>query len=626
MNWQPVIYLVPYLISVLISAGIGLYAWRRRTVPGATPFALAALAEAQWTLCYVFELLSPGLQAKIFWDNVQWVGMLLWCPAFLALALQYTGRKLSHLRRTWGLLTAVSVIFMLLVLTNDLHGLIWPEAWLVPGEPFPALVYDFTLSVWALTLYSYALILVSVSLLVVRFIRAQVLYRAQVGTVVLGSLIPVVGTIFTMLEIAPSFHRDMTPFTFAMSNLVIAWGLFRYWLLDIVPVAHDRVIENMSDAVLVLDAQDRVIDLNPAAQEIAGHATSKVIGQPVAQALAHQPDLVEWLHSSEPARAEIVLGTKGERRHFDVSVSPLVDHHGHLSGRLVVLRDVTGRVRAETALRELNATLEAQVEARTAELQRRATELEATLAELREAQDRLVRSERLAAIGEMATSVAHELRNPLNTIRVSTFFVRQKLAQADAPVRESLERIEKQVVASDKIIHDLLAFARVRPPNLCPTDVNQLVQAALEGSAVPREVTVVTCLANKLPSVPLDAHQMERVLLNLITNAVQAMTLAQLDRAPAETPPGRQLEVRAWEEEKTVLVSVADTGVGIPSENLARIFEPLFTTKARGTGLGLAICRRIVEAHGGDIEVESRVGKGSTFTVRLPVDNGQKAA
>ncbi|MEE8392025.1 MAG: ATP-binding protein, partial [Anaerolineae bacterium] len=281
-----------------------------------------------------------------------------------------------------------------------------------------------------------------------------------------------------------------------------------------------------------------------------------------------------------------------------------------------VVSDITERKQAEEALRELNTTLETQVAERTAELQQRAVELEAALGELREAQERLLRSERLAVIGELAGSVAHDLRNPLGVISSSAYYIRRKLTQtgqADERILGSLEQMEKNVVASDRIIRGLLEFARGRPPELRPTDINQAVRSALADAPLPppNEVAVVTHLAEGLPQIPLDAQQLERVFINLITNAVQAM------------PERGQLEVRTWRDEEigNIVVSISDVGEGIPPENMARIFEPLFSTKVHGTGLGLPICQRIVEAHGGSIEVESQVGAGSTFTVRLPLTN-----
>jgi hypothetical protein len=199
---------LPYLISLAISTGVGLYAWRRRAVPGAAPFALVALSQASVTLGYVFELISPGLEAKIFWDDTQWLGALA-CPmALLAFALEYTGRKLSHPRRTWGLLAIVPIVFLLLVATDDLHRLSRPVAWLVPGEPFSALVYDFTLAVWVASLFGYGVALSGLLIIAVHFARSPWLHRAQVGVILAGILIPTYGR----YDIDPGGnHADFSP-------------------------------------------------------------------------------------------------------------------------------------------------------------------------------------------------------------------------------------------------------------------------------------------------------------------------------------------------------------------------------------------------------------------------------
>ncbi len=352
MNWQSLLYLISYLVSMITSMGISIYAWRRRRTIGAFPFALVALTQAVWTLGYVFELASPSLEAKIFWDNLQWVGAFVWPMVFLAFALQYTGRKLVHPKRTWGLLASTPIIALLLIFTNDLHGLIWPTAWLVPGEPFPALVYDFSLFVWGMVIYAYGLVLSGLFILIGHFIRVQPLYRAQIGVILTGTLIPLVGTVLTLMGMVPTLHRDITPFTFALSNLIVAWGLFRYRLFDIVPVARDTIIESMRDAVIVLDAQSRLVDLNPAAQEVIGYPASAVIGQPAAQVLANWPNLVEYCQGIEEAHPEIVVGAGQDERYFAASLSSLRDRHNRFAGCLITLRDITKRKRTEEALRQ----------------------------------------------------------------------------------------------------------------------------------------------------------------------------------------------------------------------------------------------------------------------------------
>lgn len=255
-------------------------------------------------------------------------------------------------------------------------------------------------------------------------------------------------------------------------------------------------------------------------------------------------------------------------------------------------REIAERERAEAALQQYSERLEEMVSERTREL--------------REAQGQLIRTERLAAIGEMAGSVAHELRNPLSVISTSTYYLNRKLQHSDEDVREILGRLERQISAAEQTIHDLLEFARVPPVKLRPTNVNDAIQAALIGTDIPEQISIETDLDQDLPPVLLDSQQMDRVLLNLIKNGVEAMS------------DGGTLTVATWRNDEEIIVSVTDTGEGIYPQDMSRLFEPLYTTKEQGTGFGLSICRRIVDAHQGTIEVDSTVGAGSTFIVRLP--------
>jgi PAS domain S-box-containing protein len=345
MDWDTLIYLIPYLISLAISTTVGVFAWRRRDVKGAGAYAGVALSQAFWTLGYTCELLSPGLQGKILWDDLQWLGGVGWFAAFLAFAIEYASYKLPHPRRFWVLVEIVPVAFILLVATNSLHGWIRSEARLVPGEPFSALEYDFTLVVWAWAIYGYAMLLVALRILIARYVRTRGLYRAQLGAILVGTLLPLVGTVLTLTGVTLTFHRDTTPLTFALGNLIVAMGLFRYRLFDLLPIARDTAVESMPDAVLVLDANDRLVDLNPAAQEMIGQQSSQAIGQPADRALAAWPDLVERFRDVREARAEVVVDE--DQTHLDLSISSLYNDCGLFTGRLIVARDITERWRRE---------------------------------------------------------------------------------------------------------------------------------------------------------------------------------------------------------------------------------------------------------------------------------------
>ena len=227
---------------------------------------------------------------------------------------------------------------------------------------------------------------------------------------------------------------------------------------------------------------------------------------------------------------------------------------------------------------------------------------------LRDTQEELVRQEKLAVLGQLAGGVGHELRNPLGAIKNAAYFLRIALEKPEPEVKETMEILEKEVETSERIITSLLDFARPKPLTQRKVDVNDVVQETLSRAGVPGNVEVVGQLDEALPMILADPDQLGLAVGNIIRNAIQAM------------PEGGRLVVKfEASSPEEVSVSFADTGAGIPKEDQGRLFEPLFTTKAKGIGLGLAITRTLVEKHAGTIEVRSEVGKGSTFTVRLPM-------
>jgi signal transduction histidine kinase len=262
------------------------------------------------------------------------------------------------------------------------------------------------------------------------------------------------------------------------------------------------------------------------------------------------------------------------------------------------------RRRAEEALKKYSERLEEMVEERTREL--------------RDAQEQLIRKEKLAVLGQLAGGVGHELRNPLGAIKNAIYFLNMVLEEPEPEVKETLEILQKEVATSERIISSLLDFARAKPPARRKVDLNHVIKEALSRTAVPENVEVVSQLDETLPIILADPDQLGQVFGNIILNAVQAM------------PEGGQLVVKTSEvseklpKSEWVAVSFADTGVGISEENLGKIFEPLFTTRAKGIGLGLAVTKALVEGHEGTIEVQSELGKGSTFTVRLPIRGKEK--
>ena len=347
MHWQYTPYVLPVFIAAAIAAALAFLAWRRRSLPGATPFALLMLAVAEWSLGYALELGSADLPTEVFWVQVEYLGIVSVPTMWLVFVLQYTGRKKWLTRRNTALLAIVPLVTLLLAWTNDLHGLIWSDVKQDTSGSFLVLDMTYGVGLWVNWVYSYLVLMLATVLLFQALIRSPHLYRGQAGALLVGALVPWVGDALYLSGLSPFPHLYLTPFTFTLTGLAVTWGHFRYRLLDIMPVARDAVIEGMGDGVIVLDVQNRIVDLNPAARRIIGRRAAGAIGQPAAQVLSGRPDLVERYRDVAEAHAEIALGEGEAQRYYDVRIPPLHDRRGRLTGRLIVLRDVTERKQVE---------------------------------------------------------------------------------------------------------------------------------------------------------------------------------------------------------------------------------------------------------------------------------------
>lgn len=216
------------------------------------------------------------------------------------------------------------------------------------------------------------------------------------------------------------------------------------------------------------------------------------------------------------------------------------------------------------------------------------------------------RIERLATIGQVAGGVAHELRNPLNVVKTSVYYLLNAKQANPEKIKDHLQRIGRQVEVADDVISALSDFAKLPMPEQRPTDVAGCLDAVLQAESLPDNIAVTVSCPATLPRVLVDEKQVRIALGNLVRNARDAM------------PDGGRLDITASGADGYVEIAVSDTGVGIPAENLRQIMEPFFSTKARGIGLGLALTRAILDKNSGALRVTSELGRGSTFVVRLP--------
>ena len=308
----------------------------------------------------------------------------------------------------------------------------------------------------------------------------------------------------------------------------------------------------------------------------------------------------------------------------DMLYAPLRLADGRIVGRLVMDDPMDGKKPTLESLRPLelflsqaavaieNAQLIQRLNDAGAKLEEYADHLEAKVEErtreLKEAQNRLLKSERLAAIGELAGMVGHDLRNPLTGITGATYYLKNKVGETtNGKAREMLEIIEKNIAYSNKIINDLLDYSREIKLELVESSPKMIVEEALSLVKIPRNVKVLDLTENE-PTVEVDVDKLKRAFINIIKNAVDAM------------PKGGKLSIKSKMSAVNCEIAFSDTGTGIRDDTLQKIWSPLYTTKAKGMGFGLPICKRIVEAHGGKIAVETAFAKGTTFTVSIPIN------
>jgi diguanylate cyclase (GGDEF)-like protein/PAS domain S-box-containing protein len=326
-------YALPLVASAAITLGLGLYAVWRRRIAGAGIFALVMLGVAEWSLAYALVLAGADLETKMFWYQVEYVGVAFIPTGWLIFALRHS-RWQRWLR--WRALLPLAVepcVILAIVWTNGQHGLMWPSVVLDgPGQP-SVLDLGFGPAYWINTLYSYALVLSGTSIIAVRLMRGGRLFRRQAAALAIASVAPVIGS--AVYSLGLSGRLDPAPFTFTITGAALFWGFLRYGLLDVVPVARGAVFEAMRDGVLVLDGGGRIVDLNHAAARLFGLPAARCIGQPVVSLLP-TVDVTE-----RDLRTEINLPQADGDRRVDVQVSALRQPDGELAGQLVVLRDVS---------------------------------------------------------------------------------------------------------------------------------------------------------------------------------------------------------------------------------------------------------------------------------------------
>jgi PAS domain S-box-containing protein len=372
-----------------------------------------------------------------------------------------------------------------------------------------------------------------------------------------------------------------------------------------------NILQSSPDAIVVTDLNGTMIDCNQAALELGGVSSKEELLGKNTYDLISPKDYKKSMKNVEMLLKEgtirdfefSLVAKNGREFPAEVSMSLMKDTKGVPRYFVATIKDITERKQMQEKLQEYSQQLELLVEKRTKQLW--------------ETQEQLVKSERLAAIGQVAAMVGHDLRNPLTGIKGAAYYLKTKpVMKTDTKAMEMLELIEKDIEYSNKIIADLLEYSKEIHLELTETSPRSIIRETLSLLETPNNIQVVN-LAEKEPKIKVDIEKLNRVFVNMIKNAFDAM------------PNGGKLTIKSRRTNGDVEFAFSDTGIGMTEDQMRRIWTPFFTTKAKGLGLGLSICKRIIEAHRGHISVESTCDKGTTFVIALllepkPLEGGEK--
>ena len=595
MQWQ----LSPSVIAEAATAfGLLVFAiffpWRDLNRKASLIGPILLLVAALWLLSHSLEIGTQEVSRKTILMGLQLIWGLIALTLWLMYIVHYVASGKWQARRFYFLLGIVPLLAILAVATNDIHGLMWISPGLNAQDPYLPLEPSYGLAYWVCMAYSGALIIFGGFLILNKVVRRNNFRTWEPWVLIFAVVLPLGAAFFEVagLTLPAGLPIGITPFFSCVGSIALVWSLPRFHLRTIIPVARNTIFQHIGDGVVVLNMQNLVVDLNPAAEHLSGYASSEALGLPVEQIWTNWPTQAVL---SEPASTIIegcVLICAAQQRTFDLHIHTIDDDKNHPLNKVVLLIDISGRKQAE----EEKAKLEEQ----------------------------LLQAQKLETVGRLAGGVAHDFNNQLQVI---SSYAEMSLSMVDAkqPLHKYLLEIRRAAQRSAEITQQLLAFARKQTVSPKVMDLNDAVARSRKmlQRLIGEDIDLAWMPGSDLWKVMIDPSQLDQILANLAVNARDA--IGGVGKLTVETENVAFDEAYCADHAGFVvgeylLLALSDDGRGMDKETQSHIFEPFFTTKdpGKGTGLGLATVYGIVKQNNGFINVYSEPGHGSTFRVYFP--------
>ncbi|MDP4146543.1 MAG: histidine kinase N-terminal 7TM domain-containing protein [Bacillota bacterium] len=580
-------YVYTLFMASAFSIIVGIMAIRRRSSMGAYPIIILMSAIFIWTFFQALAFLENNINLKILFANMRYFGIEAAPLSYYALAYWYKNREEYLSLKQWIRYITLPFFMIIALWTNPIHHKFYEKVFVRNG----ILVLQNGPLYFLNMIYLYGFILVAIIILIKTCIKSNSVYRIQAIIITIAVFIPILSNIVFNLDILPIKDIDITPFSSLITGILYLRALFQYKLLDIVPIARDRLVEEMDDIVIVIDEQKRVLDMNKTAREIILRENhNNYEGKHITLVLGNWIELCEYIINLSNKDSKISYRNNGVIEYYDIRISNIYDKNGKDNGKLIVLRNIT---ELEEALQEAKSSKE---------LAERAS----------------------MAKGQFLANMSHEIRTPMNAV----IGIAEILDNMDLS-RSEQKRYIKMIVNSAEslltVINDILDFSKIEAGKLeiekSSFNIKESIKDTVETFKVIAEKKKIQlkCFIdeNINDHVLGDVVRVRQILINLLGNSLKFTE-------KGEVTVSLEL-VRESQGEVLAAMVVSDTGIGISQDKIEVIFESFKqadNTSARkfgGTGLGLSIVKKLLELMGGSIEVKSEAGKGSTFSCYIPL-------
>lgn len=570
MQYRYIPYIWLLIVSAFVSLALGVYALlMKRKARGVTAFVFSMFVVTIWSAGNALEMSAVDFSTKLFWANIQYFAYCYSPVTLLALCMQFTGydKWIENKKILW--IAIIPTIIIILVWTDRLHGLIRYDMNMDYSGIFPVISKKYGPVFYVHAVYSHLLNIIAWVLVIRAVFLKNTVYRRQALALFFGISLIVLPNIMYISNIGPFKRFDITPVFFGPAGMIIAWGIFRFKLFDLIPLARATVIETMDAGIMVLDLQDRVLDVNPAFQRIIGISASQISAKWVEEACSKIPELVNACMDRSITETEFCINEMGTSKIYEALISPLTDDKGKLMGRLLVAYDIT---------------------------------------EKKQAQQEFLRQQRKLAVIEererMARDMHDNLGQVLGFINLQAQGVRQELKNSGIEIAgRSIDKLVDATQSAHKEIREYIINAR----NMDFLE-KDLVSALRKNIIAFREQTGIA-VREDIP-IGFTGEELEPgVVLNILNIVKEALNNVRKHAQASHIKIGFSVV------EEQLYITIEDNGRG---------FENIQNTDSRKNKFGLNIMKERASEMGGQLDINSVLGEGCRISLHVPLRKGDK--